>query len=349
MKNWQNLVIREGETIKSVMGLFEKNNAQIAIVATQDNILVGTVTDGDIRRGILKNIDLNDSIKQVVNYKPVTVAQNTPYQEVFQKAVALDLKYIPIVNEKKEIKGVYSKEDLVSAPLRDNPVVIMAGGEGLRMRPLTNTIPKPLVDLNGTPIIERLLVHLINQGFKDFYLSINYLGDMIENYFGDGKRWGVSISYLKEDRKLGTAGSLKLLDDRKIENNVIVLNGDLVTNINFGQLVDYHVSETADATIGAQKVFLKVPYGVINYQDNRVLSLKEKPLASYCVNCGIYVLSPNIIKEIQIDDKIDMTCLINQLTQQKKKVILFPIYEDWQDIGNLRDLEVVRQLYGERP
>ncbi len=348
MKDWKKLVIQEGETIKGVMSLFEKNRAQIAIVASQDNILMGTITDGDIRRGILKNIDLNDNVQKVINNNPVTVFQSTPSQEIFKKAIALDLKYIPVINEKRELKGVYSKDDLLSITSRDNPVVIMAGGEGIRLRPITNTIPKPLVDLNGSPIIERLLVHLINQGFKNFYLSINYLGDMIESYFGDGKKWGVNISYLKEDKKLGTAGSLKLLEKEKIDKNIIILNGDLVTSVNFGELLDYHVNDDADATVGIQKIWLKVPYGVINHEDRHVSSLEEKPLVPYCINCGIYVLSPKTISEIQTDKKIDMTCLIAQLLNHKKKVMVFPIYENWQDIGNIRDLEAVREIFGGR-
>lgn len=343
MKNWQSLVVQSFHSIKDAMNLFEKNNAQIVLVVDESNVLLGTVTDGDIRRGLLKFVNLTDSVITVMNPKPITAFAHTLEDEVLKKISNLDIKYVPIVDEKRKIKGVYSKEDFSKVLPKDNPVIIMAGGDGIRLRPLTENLPKPLVDINGCPIIERLLLQLIDQGFGKFYLSVNYLGEMIENYFGDGKKWGVEISYLKEDQKLGTAGSLHLL--KSPNKDLIVLNGDLVTSINFKQLLAFHSDEKADVTIGIQHITFRVPYGVVNYTEVKVDSLEEKPVLNYHVNCGIYVVNPKCLNEIRIEEKIDMTCLINRLIDKKYRVLAFPIYEEWHDIGNIRDLEKVRGIY----
>lgn len=343
MNNWQNLLVSENESIKNVMALFEKNGAQIAIVTDQNKKLLGTVTDGDIRRGILKDISINDSIKKIMHISPVFIKNTIPEKEVIKILNCFELKYLPIVNENNILCGVYSKSDFIGSPLKRNSVVIMAGGEGLRLRPVTNHLPKPLVDINGTPIIEKLIINLIDQGFQNFFISINYLGDMIKNYFGDGKKWGVNIQYLKENKKLGTAGSLTLL--KKTKDDILIVNGDLVTNVNFSRILENHIRENAVVSIATQKVMFRVPYGVINYKNTIVSSLEEKPILSYSINCGIYTVSPKVINEIEKDESIDMTCLINRLLKKKNKVVLFPIFENWNDIGNISDLERIRGNY----
>lgn len=344
MKNWQNLLVSGEETIKNVMSLFEKNGEQIAVVV-KDNVLIGTVTDGDIRRGILKNIHTEDVVKKIMNPTPVTISNDISQTDIVVKFNALDIKYLPVVDNQRRVVDICSKSDLAEPFSKYNPIVIMAGGEGLRLRPFTENLPKPLVDINGTSILEKLLVNLINQGFQNFFLSINYLGEMIEGYFGDGKKWGINISYLKEDKKLGTAGSLKLLGNAN--DNILVLNGDLVTNVNFNRMLEYHASEEASVTIGIQKAVLRVPYGVVNYTGTFVSSLEEKPVLTYSINCGIYVISPQVVGLISENENIDMTCLISMLLEKQEKVVAFPIYEEWHDIGNVRDLERVRSSYNE--
>jgi dTDP-glucose pyrophosphorylase len=325
------------------MYLFERNNVQIALIANKENILLGVVTDGDIRRSLLKNIAITASVKETMNCAPTTVTGDQPPQEILKKFDIFDIKYIPIVDEKNIIKGLYSKTDLSQKQENHTPVVIMAGGEGVRLRPLTENLPKPLVTINGTPILESLIINLASQNFTNFYLSLNYLGQMIEDYFSDGAKWGVSIKYLREGTKLGTGGALSLL---KAKNSpIIVLNGDLVTNVNFKMLLEHHIEHDACITVGVQKILFRVPYGVINCEGSSVTSLEEKPVLRYNTNCGIYAVSPQAIQTVSEGEKMDMTCLINQVLSENKKVTAFPIYEEWHDVATIHDLERIQKRY----
>ena len=339
MKNWENLIVSEYTTLKEVMILFERYSVQIALVSNKNNNLLGVVTDGDMRRSLLRNVEINDCIKQTMNTSPVTVTLDTLPSEITKKFNLFDIKYLPIIDKKNVIKGLYGKSDFIESLKNNTPVVIMAGGEGLRMRPLTERLPKSMVGINGTPIIEKLLSNLIEQGFSNFFFSINYLGEIIENYFGDGRKWGGNITYLKEGKKLGTGGALSLL--KGVKNQLIILNGDLVTNVNFKMMLDYHKKEQACVTVGVKKTVFRVPYGVVNCKDMLIQSLDEKPIVHYNTNCGIYTLSAKVLDYVLEDQYVDMPCIINHLLKKKEKVVAFPIYEAWQDIGNIHDLEKV--------
>lgn len=342
MKDWENLIVSEQTTLKEVMALFEREGSQIALVANQDKVLLGVVTDGDMRRGLLRSVEINDSIKQTMNNVPVTILLGTPSNDIIQKFKLLDIKYLPIIDERRVLKGLYSSTDFVRSIKNDTPVVIMAGGEGRRMRPLTEKLPKSMLGINGTPIIEKLLVNLISQGFSHFFFSINYLGEVIENYFGDGKKWGIDITYLRENKKLGTGGALSFL--KGINKELIILNGDLVTNVNFQMILEYHKKEKACLTVGIKNTEFRIPYGVVNCKDMIIQSLEEKPVIRYNTSCGIYTLSPRVLTQLPDDEYIDMPCIINYLLKNKEKVVAFPIYESWHDIGNVQDLEKVHTV-----
>lgn len=343
MENWENLVVSEQTTLREVMVLFERYGAQIALVADSHRMLLGVVTDGDMRRSLLKNITLTDPIKDTMNKTPITVTPDVPPEEILKKFDLLGMKYLPVVDENKVIQGIYRRSDFIQTQKQHTPVVIMAGGEGLRLRPLTKNLPKPLININGTPIIEMLFTKLIEQGFNQFFLSINYLGEMIEAHFGDGKKWGVNIQYLREEKKLGTGGALNFL--RGINTDLILLNGDLVTNVNFKMLLEHHKKTDASVTVGVKKAFFRVPYGVVHSHDVMIHSLEEKPILQYNTNCGVYALAPYALDWIPEGAPIDMPCLINRLLEANKRVIAFPVYEEWHDVGNVRDLERLQNLY----
>lgn len=341
MKNWSKLLIKKETRIKYVLELFEKNNAQIVFIV-EDEILIGTITDGDIRRALLDNLNLDVSAESIMNTSPVVVPCNFSESEIQLKLKQHCIKYVPIVDSKGRIKSVYSSLDFEKFEEISNPVVIMAGGEGRRLRPLTDKLPKPMVDLNGVPIIEKNIVELISYGFRDFYISINYLGDIIKEHFGNGEKWDVSINYLEEDTKLGTAGSLSLLKD--VKQDFFVINGDLVTNINFKTMLDHHVAERALATIALKRAGFKVPYGVVLNKSGKVTSIEEKPIVNYNVNCGIYILSPAIIPEIgKYKKSLDMPTLLRDVLKKDATVSAFSIYENWYDIADINDLEKVRE------
>lgn len=341
MKDWKKLLIDKRAPLKEALALFEKNVAQIAI-ASKDGKLLGTVTDGDIRRALLNSLGLDTPIEKIMNTSPITVCASHTEEEIKVKMFGADIRYVPIIDKDKLLLGIYSNKDFQEDQRIPNDIIIMAGGEGKRLRPLTENRPKPMVDLNGRPILEKLLLRLISQGFYNFHISINYLGGIIEDYFGDGSKWGVNISYLKEDKKLGTAGALKLLRD--IKDDFIVLNGDLVTTINMKNMLQHHKKESSQATVAVRNAAFQVPYGVILSNDNHVTSIQEKPTLNYNINCGLYVLSPSILPLVQkTSEAIDMPHLLNTILDQNEKVSVFSIFEDWYDVADLSDLETLKR------
>lgn len=342
MQNWKKLLIDKKTTIKKVLELFETNNVQIAFV-TQNNKLLGTVTDGDIRRALLEIPNLGVCVDKIMNGSPIVLPINSSEEEIKLKIKKHFIRYLPLVDKKGCIKGVYSDIDFERYVEILTPVVIMAGGEGRRLRPLTESVPKPMVDLNGKPIIERVIIDLISYGFRNFYISINYLGEIIEKHFGDGNNLGISITYLKEDRKLGTAGSLSLLKD--IKDDFLVINGDLVTNLNFKNMLTHHKTEKAMATVAVKRASFKVPYGVILNDLGKITSIEEKPIINYNVNCGIYVFSPSIFGKMNsVTASIDMPSLLRKIIQDDELISAYSIYENWYDIADINDLEKVRNV-----
>ena len=220
----------------------------------------------------------------------------------------------------------------------------MAGGQGTRLRPVTEKIPKPMVEIAGRPLIERGIVDLISLGFKNFYISINYLGEVIKNHLKDGKEWGVTINYLEENKKLGTAGSLSLL--KNIEEDFFVINGDLVTGINYQSMLKQHQKEKSKVTIAVKKTGFMIPYGVVMNELGKVKSIEEKPTVNYNVNCGIYIMSPSILRWVDgLNEYIDMPSLLDRLLKNNIEISAFSVFEDWDDIANIKDLEKIRNLF----
>jgi NDP-sugar pyrophosphorylase family protein len=281
-------------------------------------------------------MDLDAPVRTVMNEDPVTARPQEDRQSLIDRMQARRIHQIPIVEDGGRVVGIEVLDDLLEPEDRPNPVVLMAGGLGTRLRPLTEDCPKPLLEVGDQPILETILEGFISHGFHRFYLSVNYMSGMIEDYFGDGSDWGVGITYLHEEQRLGTAGSLSLLPERPNEP-LIVINGDLLTKLNFAHLLDYHREQDAIATMCVREHETQVPYGVIATEDQRMTGIEEKPKERYFVNAGIYVLEPETLDLVPENEFFDMTELFESLIEREAEATVFPVREYWQDVGQKED------------
>jgi dTDP-glucose pyrophosphorylase len=346
MTDWRKISVRPDQSIREALQVIDEGGVQIAIVADDQDRLQGVATDGDIRRGILDDIDLDAPVRSVMNEDPVTARPQEDRQSLIDRMRARRIHQIPLVDDDGRIVGIEVLDDLLEPETRPNPVVLMAGGLGTRLRPLTEDCPKPLLEVGDKPILETILEGFIVHGFHRFYLSVNYKSGMIEDYFGDGSGWGVDISYIHEEKRLGTAGPLSLLPER-LEETMIVMNGDLLTKLNFAHLLDFHRKHAAAATMCVREHETQVPYGVVETDDQYMTGLEEKPTERYFVNAGIYALEPETLDLIPKNEFFDMTELFEQLVDRERHVTVFPVREYWQDVGRKEDFRRVNGEYEE--
>jgi len=336
MKDWKKTLISPSTPIMEAIRLIDESSLQIALVADGNGRLLGVVTDGDVRRAILRGVSLDRPV-HLIMCRDVTVARSSARRdELLDLMRARDLKHMPVVDESGSIVDLKVLLDLIDLPQHDNWVVLMAGGMGERLQPLTDTRPKPLVEVGGKPILETILDNFVHFGFRSFYIAVNYKSEMIEDFCGDGRKWNVEIRYLREERRMGTAGALSLMPF-KAERPIIVMNADVLTNVNIQQLLDFHHMHKAAATMCVQDYRLEVPYGVIKINQHRIEGLDEKPIQRFFVNAGIYVLEPIVLDLIPRQEAFDMTDLFTRLIKQGSETVAFPIREYWTDIGRMED------------
>lgn len=328
--------VYEHQSIDLALKKIEKSLIKILFVIDKKKKLVGSITDGDIRRFLIKKKVLKGNVNQFMNknFSYAFIDSSKKLNNALMKKK--DLKYIPILNKKKRLVKIQTTEHLFDEKF--NQIVLMAGGKGTRLRPLTKNIPKPLIKINDIPLIESLILKFINQGFNKFIISVNYLGKKIEKYLGNGKKFGCNIKYVKEKKYLGTAGSLSLIKNMKFKKPLLVMNSDIVTNIDFDSLISYHKTHKADLTICAKNYRNVSLYGELGTKNYRVISIKEKPIKDVFVNLGIYVINPSILKFVE-KRELHMTDLINFLINKKKKIFYYPTFENWIDVGNKKDLQ----------
>ena len=325
-------IIYKNKSISEAITQITKSKIKILFVVDKKNKLIGSISSGDLRRSIRKKIDLNQSVEKIMFNKPKYFIKNGKYHKSLK-----DLICIPVVNKKKQIVDLEFNKKYIQA--KKNTVFLMAGGKGTRLLPLTQKIPKPLLKIKGIPIIEKIIINFAKQGYKDFVISVNYLGHKIKNYLGNGKRYKVKINYINEKKYLGTAGSLSLVNFKKTTFPIIVTNSDLISDIDYNNLVNYHNKKKADITIcGKNKVF-EMPYGEILQSREKVKSIIEKPKIYHLVNAGLYVINENIIKKNIKNKKLMMNDYIIHQLKKRKKVFCYPIYENWIDIGNKIDFK----------
>ncbi|MFC5401727.1 nucleotidyltransferase family protein [Cohnella soli] len=338
MSTLQSVMVRPESTILEALQVIESGTLQIALVVDDRKVLLGTITDGDIRRGLLRGESLNSSVTTILNNNPITAKMSDSHDYIFSLMKRKQLRQIPVVDYEGRVVKLELLDRIISTDKRDNWVVLMAGGLGSRLGALTKDTPKPLLRINNKPILEIILENFIASGFHRFYISINYKWEMIQDYFGDGSRWGVEIRYLHEKERLGTAGSLSLIKD-KPQESLLVINGDLLTKVDFQHLLDYHNDMNAIATMCVRDYELQVPYGVIKVDSNKLTGIEEKPIQRYFINGGIYVIDPSVLEYIPSNTFFDMPTLFEQLIEKKRNTIVFPIREYWIDIGRLDDFE----------
>jgi len=344
MVNWKAILVSPDTPVIEAIRVIENTALQIALVVDAEGRLLGTVTDGDIRRAILQAVPMQDPVRRIMCDAPTVGSVHDDLEALLSLMKRKVLRQIPILDDFGRITGLETVHHLLESRVIGNPVVLMAGGEGNRLRPLTEDCPKPLLKIGPKPILEVILENFLGCGFKRFFISINYKGEMIEAHFGDGSRWGADIRYLREDRALGTAGALRLLPEPPLLP-VVVMNGDLLTKVNFASLLDFHQETGSAATMCVRDYDLQVPYGVAQVDGHRLVGLEEKPRHNFFVNAGIYVLEPRAVGLIPTGARFDMTTLFERLVADGENVSVFPIREYWLDIGRIGDYERAKAEY----
>jgi dTDP-glucose pyrophosphorylase len=335
-------VISPAATLLEAMQAIDDGRLGIALVVDAALRLQGTVTDGDARRAVLRRTDLSAPVDHVMNRKFIAVGMDAREAAILELMHARSIKQIPVVDRDGALRGLHYLPDLSQVSHRPNWAVIMAGGEGRRLRPLTERTPKAMLPIGEQPILRRVVDLLVRHRFREIFISVNYLGDQIEDYFGDGGGTGCRISYLRETKPLGTAGALSLLPSRPT-GPLLVINGDLVTDLDISALMDYH---TEAACLGTQCVFEyvhHVPFGVVRCEENQVIDHEEKPSVRQLVNAGIYVISPSLLDLVPDDHAFTMPDLLVEARRNGYPIAAFPIRERWADIGQLKDYEQVRE------
>jgi len=340
--NWEKVSVTEQACIRDAMQVLDRSAMQIVIINSDENALLGTLTDGDIRRALLSGLSLDSSVLGAMNAEPAYGLSSETEIKWRTKMQAKGLRHLPILDVTKKLVSLfYIKRGIVRSI--KNPVVMMLGGLGMRMRPLTESVPKPMLKVGNKPILEIILNHLAEQGFVKFYFCINYLGHKIKDYFGDGERWGVSIEYIEETTQLGTAGALALLPE--INDDFIVMNGDLLTKVDFVSLLNFHREHANSITACVREYSQQIPYGVVEFSDSRVSQIVEKPIYRYFVNAGIYALSPSALNQVEINGYYDMPSMMTDLMNKNLAVGGFPLTEYWMDIGQMPDFEQAQVDY----
>ncbi len=330
-------------TIEETMGIINEAGLGIALVLNERQELLGTVTDGDIRRGLLGGIDLDEKVSRVMNEDPISESEKASREDLLEEMRSRSIQQLPLIDNQGKVSGLVLLRDLIEegkTPELKNPAVVLAGGLGTRLRPMTHETPKPLLEVGNKPILEIIVGRLVSSGFKNIYLSVCYEAEQIKDHFGDGNDHGAQISYIEEDDLTGTAGPLRLLEN-EIEDSFLVMNGDLLTKVDFANFLDFHQDNDFSLTIGATKYEFEIPYGVIQFDDTRgkVEEVDEKPAQDFFVNGGIYALEPDVLQHLPEQGEFDMTDLINKLLGKELPVGTFPIHEYWLDIGEKDDYE----------
>ena len=343
-KDWRQAVLALNASLQQAIRCLNESSSQIVLVVLPDGTLQGTLTDGDIRRGLLRGLGLESPIDSLVNHDPLVVPPQLGREAVLQLMQANRIHQLPVVDEKRRVTGLHLLDELMVPQMRNNLMVIMAGGQGTRLRPHTENCPKPLLPVGGKPMLEHIIERARGEGFGHFVLAIHYLGQMIEDYFGDGSRWGVRINYLREESPLGTAGAIGLIDQRP-DRPFLVSNGDVLTDIHYGELLDFHCRHAAAATMAVRLHEWQHPFGVVRTEGVDIVGFEEKPITRSHINAGVYVLEPKSLELLQPGEHCDMPTLFARLQENAARTIVYPMHEPWLDVGRDDDLKRARAAH----
>lgn len=343
VNDWQATLLPLGSTIQQAIYSLEISGLQIVLATTNGNKLAGTLTDGDIRRAFLRGLNLDSTIDEVINTKPLIVPPEMSRDVVLQLMQMNKLHQLPVVDGEGFVVGLHAWDSIVTPAALENWMVIMAGGKGTRLRPHTENCPKPMLEIGGKPMLEHIIERAKRDGFKHFLISLHYLGEMIEDYFGDGSSLGVNITYLREDTPLGTAGSLSLIAERP-SLPFIVTNGDVMTDIHYNEFLDFHIRHSAQATMAVRQHEIQNQFGVVRTNGVEIEGFEEKPVYRSHVNAGIYVLSPSVLDNLESDEHCDMPTLFERIKKNDGRTIVYPMHEPWLDVGRPEDLHKARVM-----
>ena len=346
MKNIEGLKLLPHASIRDALQIIDNGAIQIALIVDRNNKLLGTLTDGDIRRGLLNGLTLESSIESIIFKSPTIAKISNTKKEILDIALSKKLYQIPIVDDENQVVGIQVIKELIKPKEKPNKVILMVGGLGTRLRPLTVEKPKPMLQVGDKPILQTIIEKFAEYGYKDITMCVNYKSHIIQEYFGDGTAFGVKIEYVLEKQRMGTIGALSILEDKPKEP-FFVMNGDLLTNINFEHLHDFHISNNSVATMCVREYDFQIPYGVVNIDGKKILSIEEKPVQKFFVSAGIYMLSPEVLDYIPQNQFFDMPTLFEKLINKKKNTISFPLREYWLDIGQIEEYKQANRDYSE--
>ena len=339
MHDWRKIILKHSDSMQSAIEALNSEALRIVLVVDEAGRLMGTITDGDIRRALLKHCTMDCELKDIMFTEPTVADADLSKDALFAIMKKKGVLQIPIVDAENRVIGLEALKHLLDVERVDIPVFLMAGGFGTRLRPLTDHTPKPLLKVGKKPILETILEQFIAAGFHRFYISTHYKAELVRDHFGDGSSWNVFINYVHEEEPLGTAGALGLLPDNVPELPLIMMNGDVLTKIDFRQLLEFHFEHGGEATMCVREYDFQVPYGVIQADGHRIVDIVEKPVHRFFVNAGIYVLDSKLVKSIDGANYLDMPHLLETRIEGRGQVNMFPVHEYWLDIGQMDQFE----------
>lgn len=340
---WRRALLPSTATIQEAIYNLDQVAIKIVLVINATGKLEGTISDGDIRRGLLRSLQMSSPIDTVVHTNPIVVPPDMASETVMQLMVANKIQQIPVVDEQRCVIGLHLWDQITTPQVRPNMMVIMVGGKGTRLRPHTEHCPKPMLLVGDKPMLEHIIDRAMSQGFNNFMLAVHYLGHMVEDYFGDGSKMNARIDYIREDAPLGTVGALGLLT-RPPEAPFVVTNGDVLTDINYADLLDFHIRQQAVATMAVRTHEWQHPFGVVQTKGLDIVGFEEKPINLTHINAGVYVLSPAALKELSINEHCDMPTLIGRLQARGQRTVAYPMHEPWLDVGRPSDYEMAQRM-----
>jgi dTDP-glucose pyrophosphorylase/predicted transcriptional regulator len=345
MHNLKNIILKIDNTMRDAINALNKESLRIVLVADDCNKLLGTVTDGDIRRALVKKQSMSTCLDEIMYRDPLIFTEGGDRKQFIKKMKTMDVLRSPVLDKDGVIVGLINVNDLEEITKLNNPVFIMAGGFGKRLMPLTSEVPKPLLKVGSKPILENILDRFIEAGFCNFFISTHYKAEMVKSHFGNGSKWNVNIQYIFEEKPLGTAGALGLLSNDISDLPMIVMNADILTKVDFKELLDFHTKEQGDATMCVREYDFQVPYGVVESKNNRVYSIKEKPIKKFFINAGIYILSKSIFKMLDKVEYLDMPQLLEKKIADSGQINMYPLHEYWLDIGQIEQYNIANLVY----
>lgn len=338
---WRKFIIKENSNISDAAKNLNRYGLKICFVVNYNNELIGTITDGDIRRGFLKGLKLSDKVEKILNKNFFSINKGSYFKKnIFKIMKKKKINSLPVLQNKKIIDLYFFESNYLNTSKIHNDFIILAGGFGKRLYPITKKNPKPMILVNNKPILEHIILNARNEGFYKFKIIVHYLKDKIKNYFKDGSKFGVNIEYIDENFPLGTAGGLSLIK-KDISKNIIVTNADIYSNISYKDLLFNHIENRSKATIGIKVISSKQNYGLVKLRGLNVVKFDEKPILRKFINCGVYAFNKEILNELKFNKNIDMISFLKKIKKNKNKIYAFPIYEGWLDLGTKKNLNKI--------